>query len=283
MIDQAFQLRKLVSKTFADLQHSLATPPVLLITSGKKGVGVSTIAQKISETFVIRGLRPVLIKANLEQPIKEKKEFYSATIVEVLNGQRRLKESLVTDFSGVRFLPGRELNCGNIEANPKGLERFYKELCSLHRSADLIVIDAGSQYSPWAERLWEIASLVSLVTTPDDESLMKTYAMMKSASQSTSPIPLQLVINQSVSTTHSEAVGRRLAATSLRFLKREIKERIMIPFDQKRHTKIRQARYERSSKFYQPVVSDVHESLNLWAAQLSTTLALLASKGKITE
>ncbi|MFW6170762.1 MAG: MinD/ParA family ATP-binding protein, partial [Planctomycetota bacterium] len=66
MLDQAAELRNLVSQTARDTsQRAGFVPRLVVFSGGKGGVGVSTLAINIAVALVDQGLRVVLVDADL--------------------------------------------------------------------------------------------------------------------------------------------------------------------------------------------------------------------------
>jgi MinD-like ATPase involved in chromosome partitioning or flagellar assembly len=96
------------------------------------------------------------------------------------------------------------------------------ELQSLDELASVIVIDTGTGLSPWTQRFWTRAHLAILVTSPDDESVMNTYAALKRCAADSVEADIRVLANQCENDAIASVVYDRLSVASKRFLSTEI-------------------------------------------------------------
>jgi flagellar biosynthesis protein FlhG len=112
------------------------------------------------------------------------------------------------------------------------VRRVVRQVQSLGRHADLVLVDAGASASPATLALWQAASEVILVATPDAVAVMDTYATVKTLLTRSSARPaLSLVVNQAANPEVANDVHRRIDRSCRRFLGLEIPLAAWLPVD----------------------------------------------------
>ena len=109
MVDQATELRKLVSQADRDPADEAGRVPRLLVLSGGKGgVGVTTLAVNLSVALSRRGNRVVLVDADLYRAdvatlcgLEER-----GNVADVLSARRDIHEVLQRGPAGIQVVPG---------------------------------------------------------------------------------------------------------------------------------------------------------------------------------
>jgi len=198
--------------------------PIVAITSGKGGVGKTTLAVNLSIALAARSLRVTLVDADLGMA--------NADVLCGINPTRRLDrlfaepgrdaESLAVEApGGFRLVPG----AAGL-AHVAGLDRdryaaVLEGLRGLAASSDLIIIDTGAGVGPGVTTFCEGADLTVVVATPEPTSITDAYGMIKClARRSDAGVPLPvLLINQAASQDEAKAVHARIAGVAERFLK----------------------------------------------------------------
>lgn len=220
MSDQADQLRQLVRKTVN--KHPALEPgvPLVAISGGKGGVGASTVATQLAHELARLGKRIMLVDANPQQPDISTRfagDFHGC-LADVLSGTRSAGEVIKPLADSVQLLPGRWAPSSPPELGRDAVRRLLAEIRSLHRHADLAILDAGDGMSPWIGQLWKAAHQVLLVTTPESVAVMDSYAAVKLAPWGDIDGKVRLAVNQCDHRETAQRVGQRFAATCRRFL-----------------------------------------------------------------
>lgn len=223
MIDQASQLRRLVLKSGRSLAGDDAVPPrTLVISGGKHGLGATTLAVNLAVSLAAHGSRIVLIDADLSRADVAAHCGLSDTIslADVLLGRRDIHEALQRGPGGIQVIAGTRTAEARNACSERALQRFWRQIQSLGRHADLVLIDAGNGPSEPTIRLWQEASEVLLATTPDAVAVMDTYATIKTLlGRSAIRGPLRLIVNRADSAEVSADVHRRIDHSCQRFLR----------------------------------------------------------------
>lgn len=220
MSDQADRLRQLVRDTVQ--QHPSLAPgvPLVVISGGKGGVGVSTVATELVQELAGLGKRTVLVDANPLQPDIAMQLGHEVRfgLADVLNGSRSAVETLQPMGERVQLLPGRWAAESAPELGRAAMKRLLDQLRSLHAQADLVLLDAGSGMSPWVQQLWKSAQQILLVSTNESVAVMDSYAAVKLSPWGDVDGKLRLIVNQCDAANIAKDIGDRFEATCRRFL-----------------------------------------------------------------
>jgi MinD-like ATPase involved in chromosome partitioning or flagellar assembly len=238
MHDQADQLRKLARATLQAEPALAPGGPVVAVSGGQKEVGVTTIACGLARELAWLGKKVVLIDANLQNsaaagflqsraltgsapPLDSldlARSGQRATLDDVLSGERRATEVLLaTTEPNLRVLPGCSPSA-NPPLDRAAFDRFTAELAALSRDADVILLDCGHGMNAWIDRLWHSAREVLLVTTPNSQGLVESYAAVKLAQHHRLHDKLRLLVNRTLDDTESAPLAQRFTATCEKFL-----------------------------------------------------------------
>ncbi|MCH5374635.1 MAG: AAA family ATPase [Planctomycetes bacterium] len=220
-IDQATQLRRLVLRSVREDPSGGAPPPRLVVVSGARGgAGTTTMAVNLAVMAADQGTRCVLVDADLYHAdvaalcgLTEQ-----ASVVDVLAARRDIHEVLQMGPAGVQVVPGSRTVSNPCEFSESGQQRLLRQLRSLGRHADVVIVDCGSSSGDVARRFHEAADAILLVVLPDAASVTDAYAHIKSASCGARKLAIGLLVNRVPDSRAGEEVHRRIASSCQRFL-----------------------------------------------------------------
>jgi flagellar biosynthesis protein FlhG len=222
MLDQASQLRRLVLQSSRPVACDDGPPPrTIVVSGGKVGLGSTTLAVNLAVALASHGARTVLIDFDLYRAdvaahcgLTE-----SVTIADVLLARRDIHEALQRGPGGMQVVAGIRTAEARNACSDRALHRVLRQVQSLGRHADIVLIDTGNGPSEPTIRLWQAASDVLLVTTPDAVAVMDTYATIKTLlSRSAVQSPVRLVVNRVDGEEVAADVHRRIDHSCQRFL-----------------------------------------------------------------
>lgn len=154
---------------------------VLAITSGKGGVGKSTITTNLSVAIAQQGARVLVLDgdlglANLDQMFGVVPKY---TLQDVVDGKRGMQEVVTDAPAGVSLLPacsGRYDVANITDEQRMGL---FSEVDSLENDFDVLIVDTGAGIGSNAVSFAAAAQEVVVVTTPEPTSVRDAFAMIK--------------------------------------------------------------------------------------------------------
>ena len=207
---------------------------MLVVSGGKPGVGATTVALNLAATLAGDALRVVLIDADLQQANVAVRCDLTASlnIGDVFEGRKNIHEALQRGPAGMQILAGKASPEMRGTVSPRALQRLQRQLRSLERHTDWIIVDAGHQPTELMFDLWSLAERVLLVSSPDAAAVMDTYALVKTLlTRQSLAQPLALVINQVAGAAAAADVFRRIDQSCRRFLGMSLELAGYAPFE----------------------------------------------------
>ena len=130
--------------------------------------------------------------------------------------RRNVYEVLRPGPGGIQVVPGVWSPAAMPDCSPSGQQRLLRQLDTLGRHADWVILDAGSGLYNVVRRFWEAADQVLLVTTGEAVAIMDAYAAIKLFLGELPQTCVQTVVNQSPSVAEAAAVHARPCAMAAR-------------------------------------------------------------------
>lgn len=221
MRDQADRLRALV--TGADTKQ-LARPVsrdtrVISITSGKGGVGKTTLAVNLAIAAQMSGLETVIFDADLGLANVDIALglFPRYNLMHVLQGEKSIKEIICPGPQGVRIIAGGSGWAELANVSQQQLNDFITGLAELDSSADLIIIDTGAGLANSVLSFLHASSEIIVVTTPEPTAITDAYAVIKLMSQQEDK-RIHVLVNRVKNEQDARAVYSKIERTASRFL-----------------------------------------------------------------
>jgi len=153
---------------------------VYAVTSGKGGVGKTSIAVNLSIILAKAGMRILLIDADMGLANVDLMTGVTSpcSIEDVLAGEASIFDALADGPEGLTVLPASS-GIGRIRETAEGVSNFRKELLKLENAFDIIFIDTGAGISANVVDFVFMAEEVMVVMTPEPTAFADAYAMVK--------------------------------------------------------------------------------------------------------
>lgn len=211
------------------------TKPIIAITSGKGGVGKTSVAVNLCAIFAQRGARAMLIDAD--------PGLANADVLCGLSPARRLDAVLglgtrraeartisIGAPGGFALVPGSVGSAAMANLPSGHRAQLIANLMELQQQADVLVIDTGAGLSENVLDFVRLASLAVIVATPEPTSIADAYATIKLlrrgspeglgiATPDAAPPAVGLVINMARDQHEADRTFARIAGTCERFLR----------------------------------------------------------------
>ena len=207
---------------------------VIAVTSGKGGVGKTNISVNLALAFADKGKNVLLYDAdmglaNVDVMLGIIPRF---TLLNVLNGQKTLKEIIVEGPGGIRLVASGSGGVQELaDLNEIQRSKFLEALLELQHESEIILIDTGAGLHRNVLAFALAAEEVVVVTTPEPTALMDAYGMIKILYREKKNPTINVVVNMAAHQTEADEAGKKLVVLSKRFLNLNIEYLGFIPRD----------------------------------------------------
>lgn len=208
MKNQASKLDELISNA----KHNKEVTKLIAITSGKGGVGKSTISANLSYVLWEMGYKVGVFDAdiglaNLDLIFGVKT---NKTLLDVLRGDATFEEIIVSIESGLFLIPG---HTGDeiFRYSTTILEKINSQSVILD-SIDYLIIDTGAGISESVQTFLRSSDEIIVVTTPNPASLLDAYAVIKIAAKDKKKI--YMIINNANSLKEANSVFNKILSVA---------------------------------------------------------------------
>ncbi len=242
MKDQAEALRRLVGgwsgrervEPGSGSPVGLRLARVVAVTSGKGGVGKTSLAVNLALAARELGQRVAVVDAdlglaNVDIMLGLLPRFH---LGDVANGRCSVEEALCAAPGGIQVLPGASGLWELADAGAATLRRLVAQLRHLDLLVDLLLIDTGAGIGRQVISFLASAPEVVVVLTPEPTALTDAYSLLKVLTASGAAPRVYAVVNMCRRRGDGERVGGRLADVSARFLGLPVLLLGHIPFDE---------------------------------------------------
>lgn len=191
----------------------------MAVTSGKGGVGKTTIAVNLAVAAARLGRRVLLWDADLSLSNADLLLGVTpaARLDDVLSGRASWSDALVPGPGGLTLLPGASGVAALTRLDPAHRARIVDGLAGVVDAHDLVVIDTGSGISVEVTDLAAAADLALVVVNPDPASLADAYAVVKILADRR-PSAVELCPNRYPDVAAAMAAASRFQTITRRFL-----------------------------------------------------------------
>ena len=193
---------------------------VVAVTSGKGGVGKTTVSVNLAVAFALRGKRVLLVDADLGmanvhvfagiQP--------RATLMDLLDGGRTLSEAVSPGPGGIDVVCGPSGISRAADLDPRRIEILGRELTQSGGQYDVLVLDTGAGISAQVLQFLAMADEIVVVATPNLASTLDAYGVLKVIHEKRLGGRLQILVNQADGEPQATAVLARLMGCARQFL-----------------------------------------------------------------
>ncbi|MDD2619647.1 MAG: MinD/ParA family protein [Syntrophomonadaceae bacterium] len=229
MRDQADKLREMahnVKKQIeAEISRELKKSRVVVISSGKGGVGKSTLALNIAINLCIKGKKVILMDAdmglaNLDVMLGLVTKY---NLYHMIQEKKTLKDITISGPEGLKIIPGGSGISELANLNEDQLKRILVELRKLDGEYDYMIIDTGAGISKSVIAFLMAADDVIVITTPEPTSITDAYSIVKSVTKNSFVGNMYMVVNRVNDNSEGILVAEKFKLVCEKFLNCTIK------------------------------------------------------------
>ncbi len=207
MIDQASHLRSIIKKN----QQSPASK-VITVTSGKGGVGKSSISVNLAIQLQKLGNRIIIMDAdfglaNIEVMLGIRPVYNLADLI--FKG-RKLNEIITQGPEGIGFISGGSGIQELTRLTNDQIIGLNQSLCLLDEMTDIIIIDTGAGIGDSVMEFACSSDETILVVTPDPTSITDAYAVLKALDKKFEGDSVQFTIKMLANRVENYKEGKEL-------------------------------------------------------------------------
>lgn len=185
MTNQATKLESLMNGTQSSVQPKKHTQ-IITITSGKGGVGKSTISANLANILAKNAYKVGLFDAdiglaNLDVILNVN---LSKTLLQVLRGECALEDILLKIKENLWLIPGDSGDEILRYNNDKNIYERFLTQAKILDELDFLIIDTGAGIGGTAHHFLEMADALIIVTVPEPAAITDAYAVIKLVSKS---------------------------------------------------------------------------------------------------
>ena len=223
MKDQAERLREMANQVRQQIEAELLQPHrsrVVAISSGKGGVGKSTLALNLALILCTQGKRVLLLDAdmgmaNLDIMLGMVPKY---NLFHMIQGKRSLDEIIIPGPQGMSIIPGgsgiQEL--ANLPAGD--MKRLLVELGKLDNDYDYMILDTGAGISQNVTTFLLAADDTIIITSPEPTALTDAYGLLKSMNRASYEGKAHLVVNRVSDDSEGILVAEKLKTVAHKYL-----------------------------------------------------------------
>lgn len=230
--DQAEALREMVAedrgrRSTVSGRRPTASPiraTTLAVTSGKGGVGKTSVSVNLAVQLAQMGRRVILLDADLGTANADVICNINApkNLSHVVAGRCSLRDTLVDAPGGFRLIAGASGLSQMAALGEFERARLMDQMRELEDEADLILIDTGAGVGPNVLGFLVAADQILVVTTPEPTAITDAYAVIKTATRQyggqAEELDIKLLVNQVRDESEARMVYDRVSGVCRRFL-----------------------------------------------------------------
>ncbi len=229
MKDQAEKLRAMALKTRLNIEKEMLNDfkqtKVIVVSSGKGGVGKSTLALNMAIDLCRKGKKILLFDADLGMAnidimlgIIPQYNLYHVT-----TGNKSIQDITLTIEEGLDIIPGGSGIYELANLSDERLKNILVQIGKLDGIYDYMIIDTGAGISKSVITFLLAGDDVIVITTPEPTSVTDAYGIVKSLNKSSFKGHVYLVVNRVVDGNEGIMVAEKFKLVCKKFLEIDIK------------------------------------------------------------
>ena len=217
-----------------DINYGLSyRTKTISVTSGKGGVGKSTIVSNLALEFEQRGKRVLILDGDMGMANIDIMFGVRPThsIDSVLSGGKLLSEIMVDLSEDISLIPGGSGIYGLHTISSHQRKSLMDQVNGLKKRYDIMLVDTASGIDDNVLYLNAASQEILIILTPEPSSLADAYALIKVLNRKFSENKFSIVSNMVVSESEGVQLYKRLSDVAQKFLNVSLDYKGSIPMD----------------------------------------------------
>ena len=236
-MDQAEKLRNIIKKQELEAAANKNNARVITVTSGKGGVGKTSISVNLAIQLQRMGKKVIVLDAdfglaNIEIMLGVRPQY---NLSDLMFRGKDIKDIITYGPEGIGFISGGSGIKEMANLTREQVFQLINKMYDLDRLADFIIVDTGAGISDSVLEFVAASAEVLLVVTPEPTSITDAYALLKSMNASSSYKPgktsVKMVANQVRNSRDADKLFDKLGVVVNKFLNIEIEYMGGVPYD----------------------------------------------------
>jgi flagellar biosynthesis protein FlhG len=197
---------------------------VIAVTSGKGGVGKTTVAVNLATAFGLLGRRTLVFDGDLGMANVHVFAGLnpSASILDVVDRRIELGQAITHGQHGADFICGASGVSRLADLDRRTIDELGRALIQTARTYDVLVLDTAAGIGPATLHLLGLAHEIVVVATPNLAATLDAYGMIKCIHERNLSGRLHLLVNLAQDSKSADAAFTRIAGCAQQFLKRSV-------------------------------------------------------------
>ncbi len=234
-MDQADKLREKVEM----LKEQAPTARVIAVTSGKGGVGKTSLSVNLALQFQEQGKRVVILDAdfglaNVEIMLGIRPQY---NLADLIFNNKSIEEIITEGPMGVGFISGGSGVQDLVNLDKEKLKKLIAKLVKLDSLYDVIIIDTGAGIADSVIEFVLSSPEVLLVVTPEPTSITDAYSLLKAVNRKKEfkreQKSIKVVANRVESNEEGQEIYEKISVVASKFLNIDMEYLGHIPQDKR--------------------------------------------------
>lgn len=215
---------------------------LVVITSGKGGVGKTNLALNLGIQLARQGAQTVLLDADFGHADADilLNIAPQADVADLLDTKRPVTDALTEGPEGLRILCGISGLRHDLETCASDPALYVPALRRLRWVCDVLLVDCGAGGSGATASFALVCDRLILVTTPEPTAITDSYATLKRLCHGGFCARAAVVVNMAQAQAEAADTARRLQRAAWQFLGLSLESFGCIPFDRRVAMAVRQ-------------------------------------------
>ncbi len=231
-MDQASKLRQMVSSN-----NEMSNARVIAVTSGKGGVGKTSLSVNLAIEIAKMGKKVVIFDAdfglaNVEVMLGIRPRY---NLLDLIYNDKTIEEIITNGPNDIGFISGGSGVSELATLDKESIKVLVSELVKLDRLYDVVIIDTGAGITDSVMEFVMVSPEILLVVTPEPTSITDAYSLLKVLRRKEKFNPLYKTINVVSNRVSNDAEGNdiysKINTVSSKFLNTKLQFLGNIPQD----------------------------------------------------